>query len=37
VAAGLAVVLMESDLPERIAAALAERSAFAEAWRACPE
>jgi hypothetical protein len=37
VAAGLAVALMESDLPERIAAALAERSAFAEGWRACPE
>jgi hypothetical protein len=37
VAAGLAVALMESDLSERIAAELAERSAFAEGWRACPE
>ncbi|MEB3254977.1 MAG: hypothetical protein VKJ05_01185 [Synechococcaceae cyanobacterium] len=37
VAAGLAVALMESDLAERIAAALVERSAFAEGWRACPE
>lgn len=37
VAAGLAVALMESDLSERIAAQLAERSAFAEGWRACPE
>lgn len=37
VAAGLAVALMESDLAERIAAQLAERSAFAEGWRACPE
>jgi hypothetical protein len=37
VAAGLAVALMESDLAERIAAKLAERSAFAEGWRACPE
>ena len=37
VAAGLAVALMESDLAERIAAQLEERSAFAEGWRACPE
>jgi hypothetical protein len=37
VAAGLAVALMESDLADRIAAELAERSAFAEGWRACPE
>ena len=37
VAAGLAVALMESDLAERIATRLAERSAFADGWRACPE
>jgi hypothetical protein len=37
VAAGLAVALMESDLPERISDKLAERSPFAEGWRACPE
>ena len=37
VAAGLAVALMESDLAERITARLAERSAFADGWRACPE
>jgi hypothetical protein len=37
VAAGLAVALMESDLAERIHARLAEHTAFAEGWRACPE
>lgn len=37
VAAGLAVALMESDLAERVAEKLMERSPFAEGWRACPE
>ena len=37
VAAGLAVALMESDLPERVEGLLAEEAPFAEGWRACPE
>lgn len=37
VAASLAVALMESDLPERVALLLAREQPFAEGWRACPE
>ncbi|MFM7086365.1 MAG: hypothetical protein ACKOXO_05160 [Cyanobium sp.] len=37
VAARLAVALMESDLPERVALLLARERPFAEGWRACPE
>ncbi|MEB3331572.1 MAG: hypothetical protein VKI83_03650 [Synechococcaceae cyanobacterium] len=37
VAASLAVALMQSDLPERVTALLAEEAPFAEGWRACPE
>lgn len=37
VATGLAVALLESDLPERISARLAATAPFSDGWRSCPE
>jgi hypothetical protein len=37
IATGLAVALLESDLPERIGDRLAAEAPFSEGWRSCPE